>query len=358
MLRVSRLRVERLRILSALELEDLGDRVWLVGPNGAGKTSVLEALFLLGHGRSFRAGGLGSVVQSGARELSVFAELERGDDRHRLGLRRRVGEWEARLDGCAVSSLVDLFRRLPVLVFDPESHSLVAGPGDERRRYLDWGLFHVEREFLSTWRRFQRALQQRNVLLKHGQRDEMAAWNRELGEWGQALDHLRRRQVASLVEHVHAVAGLLAPELGATAVSYQPGWRSEGLSLAEALAASEARDLQVGHTTVGPHRADLLVRFERLDAREHLSRGQQKLVALVLKLAQGALHAERLGSWPVLLMDDLGSELDAIHHARCLSHLAGLPAQCWLTATHAPPDRSAGDSSLFHVEQGRATRLL
>lgn len=358
MLRIIRLRVEQLRILQALELADLGSRVWLVGPNGSGKTSILEALFLLGHGRSFRRGGSDALLRRGSDVLSVFAELERDSGNRRLGLSRSVAGWQARLDGEAVASRAELFRQFPVLAFEPDSHALVAGGGEERRRYLDWGLFHVEPDFLLTWRRFHRALKQRNALLKQRDAGGLAVWNRELASWGGALDAFRRRHVAALAASASEMAASLAPELEPLRLTYQQGWRGEQEGLEVALAGSVQRDLLHGHTTLGPQRGDVSIRVATLEGREQLSRGQQKLVALLLKLAQGEVHARLRGSWPVLLLDDLASELDESHYARCRDLLERIPAQCWLSGTRAPATRPAASETLFHVEQGRVTRLL
>lgn len=148
-MRLATLRVRGLRCLtdSAIEL-DPAINVF-VGANGAGKTSVLEAAFLLSHARSFRSGAKDALLQRGANELSVFAELNHSDGRsNRVGLGRTGARWEARLDGEQVA-IGQLVQACAVVCFEPGSHALIAGAADERRRFMDWGVFHVEHDFLS-----------------------------------------------------------------------------------------------------------------------------------------------------------------------------------------------------------------
>ena len=153
------LRIAGLRCLEAVSLTPAPGINVFVGANGAGKTSVLEAAYLLSHGRSFRAGSRDVLLKRGANALSVFAEVRAEDGRtRRLGLGREGGRWVARVDGDTAASLGALVQECAVVCFEPGSHDLIAGASDERRRFLDWGLFHVEHAFVNQWRRYQRAL--------------------------------------------------------------------------------------------------------------------------------------------------------------------------------------------------------
>ncbi|PWK92539.1 DNA replication and repair protein RecF [Fulvimonas soli] len=329
------------------------------GPNGAGKTTLLEAVFLLSHGRSFRSGAREALLQRGAEGFTVFAEWEAADGwRHRLGLGREKSRWEARLDGELVS-LGTLVRHCAVICFEPGSHALIAGGAEERRRYLDWGVFHVEQDFLAPWRRYQRALKQRNALLRAGTGApaEYLPWESELADCAEAIDAARRRYLDLLrPELVAAMQGLL-PELGEVELRYRSGW-PDGVPLAGHLAAQRGRDQARGHTGAGSHRADWELGFAAAPQREHLSRGQEKLTALGCLLAQAALYARLRGEWPVICLDDLASELDGPHQQAVVDRLVAAGAQVLVTGTELPPALAPLAARVFHVEQGRVAGLL
>jgi len=355
-----RLRIQGLRCLTDVSVV-LGEGIHVfVGPNGAGKTSVLEAAYLLSHGRSFRSGAREALLQRGTTALSVFAEASgTGDDRRRLGLGREGPRWEARLDGEDVPLGV-LVQACAVVCFEPGSHALIAGAADERRRFLDWGVFHVEHGFLGAWRRYQRALKQRNALLRtgaSGPEELYTPWERELGETAAAIDAYRKSYLDRLLPVLAASAGSLLPELGPLDLRYRRGWTEER-DLAGVLAEHRGRDLARGHTTVGAHRADWSVSFEQAPLREHLSRGQEKLTALSCLLAQAALHAECRGEWPVVCLDDLASELDLAHQAAVVERLTTVGAQVLVTGTECPMPLQSRPHRMFHVEQGQIRPLL
>ena len=332
----------------------------LVGANGAGKTSVLEAVFLLSHGRSFRSGAREALLQRGSAGLSIFSTLRHQDGQLvRLGLGREGSRWGARVEGQDVL-IGQLVRECAVVCFEPGSHALIAGAAEERRRFLDWGVFHVEQEFLPAWRRYQRALKQRNSLLRSDQTPDdvlYGSWELELARSGAQIDQWRRTYLTSLTDHLREQASALLPELGELELRYKSGW-PEGEDLAGTLATQRRRDLAKGHTSSGPHRADWSLSFEHAPQREHLSRGQEKLVALVCLLAQARLDAAWRGEWPVVCLDDLASELDLSHQAAVIERLEAAPAQVLITGTEIPlPLRQVG-AKVFHVEQGRLTPLL
>jgi DNA replication and repair protein RecF len=331
-----------------------------IGANGAGKTSVLESVFLLSHARSFRSGSKEALLQRGASKMSIFAEVRQaGGHTGRLGLGRNGIRWEARLDGASVA-LGELVQECAAVCFEPGSHALIAGGAEERRRYLDWGVFHVEHGFLAQWRRYQRALKQRNSLLRATavQRDELFdPWETELAQAAARIDALRGAYLDLLRPHLLATAHSLLPELGMLGLRYRRGW-SEELELQLQLREMRGRDLARGHTTIGPHRADWTISYEQAPLREHLSRGQEKLTALTCMLAQAALYAEHHQEWPIVCLDDLASELDQEHQHAVVAHLMSAHAQVLLTGTELPQALQSLPARVFHVEQGRLTSLL
>lgn len=399
---VTRLDIRHLRRFDEVQLLPGAGLNLITGDNGAGKTSVLEALHLMAYGRSFRVRVRDGLIQQGADAAEVFvewrervagstvpggpwppsdparrvenavaleAEVASGplDEApgvntattwrtRRAGLHHSGRDWVGRLDGESVSQLGDLCAALAVVSFEPGSHALITGTAENRRRYLDWGLFHVEPEFLSLWRRYARALRQRNALLKaRAGQDQLDAWDRELAEAGEPLGQYRQRYLEAIEPAVARLAAELAPGLGGVRLGYQPGWRREEFPLVDALLFCRERDRQAGYTSVGPHRADWRIEFGLVPGRETLSRGQAKLTALAALLAQAEHHAAVRGDWPVIGLDDLASELDRQHQARVLSWVQSTGAQAFITGTEVPQGLDAASDALtmFHVEQGR-----
>ena len=354
------LRIRGLRCLDDVTVPLAAGVTVFAGPNGAGKTSLLEAAFLLSHARSFRSGAREALLKRDADALSIFAELRHADGRaRRIGLGRQGVRWEARMDGEGIS-LSELVGECAVVCFEPGSHALIAGGAEERRRYLDWGVFHVEHEFMLAWRRYQRALKQRNALLRSTQpipEAQFLPWEAELAAAATLIDRQRELYLAALRPHLMSSIQGLLPELGLVELRYRRGW-AEGADLAALLASQRGRDLARGHTTQGSHRADWSIAFEHAPLREHLSRGQEKLTALACVLAQASLYAERRGEWPVVCLDDLASELDKAHQAAVVGQLRLVGAQVLVTGTEVPEALRDGPRQVFHVERGHLSPLL
>lgn len=352
---IQRLRLRDFRRFREQELQPEPGFNLIVGDNGSGKTSVLEAMHLMAHGRSFRGRVRDGLIRQDAAALEVYVEWQQPAGSHRAGLRHAGSLWEARLDGANVSHLGELCAALAVVSFEPGSHILIHGSSEARRRYLDWGLFHVEPDFLPQWRRYARALKQRNALLRSQRSDsQLEAWEHELAQSGEQLSGYRTAYVAQLQPHMDKVVASLFPSAGPVMLGLQPGWKWQDLALSDALLLSRERDQTQGHTSIGPHRADLRLEFSNFSGRESLSRGQAKLAALSLLLAQAAHLAEYDGAWPVLQLDDLASELDRHHQQRVLESLHGCSAQVFVTGTEPPAGLAALgiEVSMFHVEHG------
>lgn len=358
---VSRLEIRQLRGLIDVKLAPGPGLNLLTGDNGAGKTSVLEALHVMAYGRSFRGRVRDGLVRSGEAALEIFAEFSEahGTRVRKAGLRHTGQDWTGRLDGGPVAHLGELCAALAVISFEPGSHALITGGSEFRRRYLDWGLFHVEPGFLRLWRRYARALKQRNAVLKRqASGAQLDAWDHELAEAGEPLSRERQHYLDALQPYFSALTHEWVPSLGTTQLEYQPGWRREDMPLGDALLLARQRDLVSGFTSVGPHRADWRIVFSGLPGREALSRGQAKLTALSALMAQAEQHAEVRQEWPIVAFDDLASELDSAHQRRVLDRLQRSGAQVFITGTETPAALQArADIFRFHVEHGEV-RLL
>jgi len=363
-MQIRRLTLHQLRRFDAVELLPQAGVNLLTGDNGAGKTTVLEALHVMAYGRSFRGRVRDGLIRQGQEALEIFVEWDQkreglDDQRRRAGLRHSGQAWSGRLDGEDVTQLGNLCAALAVVTFEPGSHALVSGGGEPRRRFLDWGLFHVEPDFLGLWRRYSRALKQRNALLKQGGPPRMLdTWDHELAESGEPLTRRRMAYLERLQERTISLAAELAPQLGIHSMVLSPGWRRHDVSLADALLLARERDRHAGYTSVGPHRADWSVGFDAIPGREALSRGQAKLTALACLLAQAEDYAVQRQQWPVIALDDLSSELDRTHQARVLERLLAGPAQIFITATETPAALAGRtDISRFHVEHAQVVAV-
>lgn len=354
-MKIERLQISHLRNLDSVDIRLGVGLNAFCGPNGAGKTSLLEAVYLLGFGHSFRRGGRDVVVQDGQERATVHAEIrvDQGRGLRRIGIERSREGWRGRVDGDELSTLSELFRLAPVCCFEPGSHALMTGPAEDRRALLDWGLFHVEPNFLLRWRRYQRAVKQRNALIRtQGADSWFDPWEQEMGEAAAPLEALRSDYVRQVAGQVVRVSEILCPELGKPELVFRDGWK-EGTPEGSIARTAQWRlerdkDRERGFTRRGPHRADWRVRFAELGASDHYSRGQAKLAALVLLLGQVLHHRSILGEPPIVLLDDLPAELDSRHQERVLRFLDGLKAQVLVTGTHA-----LQSEVLFHVEHGK-----
>jgi DNA replication and repair protein RecF len=319
------------------------------GPNASGKTSVLEALYVLGRGRSFRTPRLEYLIRQGTERFMVFGEAEGPNRRVPMGVEGGVQGVRARIAGAPAGSLAELAVLLPVQIIDPEVHRLIEEGPNRRRRFLDWGTFHVKQSFVADWQRFQQVLRQRNASLKARQpRALVSAWDPELVHYGELVSQARSDYLAMLIAPAQEAArALLGLEVQ---LVYRPGWAKDR-SFAEALDQAWGLDLERGVTQVGPQRADLSVRLDGAAVKDRISRGQQKLLAAALLLAQLKLFPEAAVR-PTLLLDDPAAELDREHLAALIDLVAGQSLQLVVTTLHDELPGFGHPGRRFAVELG------
>lgn len=358
---IASLSIQRFRNLQPTEIDVAPQLNLFVGENAAGKTSLLEALFVLARGRSFRTRHLDELIQSGKEDFQLVAQLDNSSGRQLpVGMRRSSGRLECRVGGSPVKRLSQLAALFPVQWLGGNLHTLIEDGPVYRRQFLDWGLFHVKPDYAAHWKRFHKLLKQRNAALRQGAGSrEILAWNPELATAGEQLDRYR-------VEYLHQLLAALAtinpnfPTLNApVSVGYRRGWAADKPYL-EALEDTWKRDRERGFTGSGPQRAELTFSVNYKPASDQLSRGQQKVFITALQLAQSSLLYEQTGRNSLFLLDDLGAELDASNQRIILGLLGTMNAQVYVTSIEEPmvPDSLNDKIKRFHVKHGTITEVV
>lgn len=327
----------------------------LCGDNGAGKSSVLEAIHLLALARSFKQSRTRTLIREGVDQAVVFGEFS---GKTRIGVQRsRSGQHSIRINGESVTAVSELALRLPLQLIHSDSFLLLEGAPGHRRQFLDWGVFHLDRDFHGAWQNLQKSLKNRNSLLRSGRMEpsQMAVWQREFVAAADRLDALRKAYLEGFVPCFHRVLSELI-ELPDLRIHYYRGW-DKTRSLVEMLDNQWDRDCKLGYTQSGPQRADMRIKVKNQAASDVLSRGQQKLVVCALKVAQ-SLHLQAVHNRPTtFLVDDLPAELDRHHIAKLGTLMEGLTGQVFMTSVDPSslkdfwqsPDRVR----VFHVEHGQ-----
>lgn len=364
---VAHLSLRDFRNYQRLELDLSPATTLLYGPNAAGKTSLLEALFYLATTRSPRVGLDRDLVrwdaqaEAGAPPFArVAANLHRDGALVRLEVvvQRHTDEEGQPTNGASKliridrrpARALDLVGQLRVVIFTPTDLNLVDGSPNERRRYLDITLSQLDATYVRTLAHYQKIVQQRNSLLRtwrerrRPQRtvdDELAFWDHELATSGAYLLTERLRAVADLQALVGPLYQLISGSSDLLTIDYLPSldldlsWNVGSLEqqLIAGLRTVRADELARGQTLLGPHRDDLAFRVGKINLGRYGSRGQQRSVALALKLAEVDLMRTRAGDAPVLLLDDVLSELDAQRRAHLLEAIRRPNQQTLLSAT-------------------------
>ncbi len=335
----------------------------IYGANGSGKTSLLEAIYLLAHGRSFRTAKPHKVIRHEQNQYTLFARVDWSLQQIGVGMQRdRQGDWQVRLNGEAVQRLADCASLLPVQLLQPESFRLFFGGPKERRQFFDLGLFHVEPSFYDVWLRFHKVLKQRNALLKSRQAygPQYQFWDQQFVGYALQLQQLRQSYLGSLAAELTQLTSAV-PSLQNLQLELTPGWqyrRQDAAELSQQLQDGFATDLKFGYSQLGPQKADLRLKVDGEVVDEVLSRGQLKVLLFALKVAQSNVIAKRGHKQPLLLIDDLASELDDQSKRQIFNFLAQLQSQVFITAIE--PDQILPQlnqpAAMFHVEHGQIKR--
>ncbi len=326
----------------------------ITGDNGSGKSSLLEAIFVLGRARSFRATHIKQLIQFDKEQFIVSGKIiQNRNHASHLGIKLHGTKCDIRINQ-SNSHKADLAYALPVLLIHPKSYKLIDAGPQLRREFLDWGVFNTDEHFLSCWRKFKKVLQHRNSLLKNRQVNQLHVWDTELIEYGTIVSDYRKAYLNQL-QPLFLELSIFFLDLHNVEIKYIPGWNDSD-SFDQAIKNDLQRDLKYGFTHSGPHRGDFCLWVEGRLAKDFVSRGQLKLLMISLMLAQVKLINADQGCSVCLLIDDLTAELDRPNKAKLLNYLSRLNCQVFMSTTELC---NFGDLSLldnykvFHVEHGQ-----
>lgn len=362
---ITSLQISNFRNLAAVELNPAAKGLNIIcGNNGSGKTSLLEAIHYLGSGRSFRSSTSNPLIRHTTTKFSVFAQVLSDSTRQvPVGVERDIqGDVRLRIAEQDVPSIAELAYLLPIRIINSQSHNVFEAGPVFRRKFLDWGLFYQEDGFLRTWRHYERALKQRNAVLRErGSKQELLPWTEELIKYGNELHRMRCDYIAQLVPYLFETTEVLLNKVDLD-FEYRPGW-DETVEFADLLAVSFLDEMRMGYTLYGPHRADFDMKIAGVSVKHFLSRGQQKLLICAMILAQGMVLAKSNSNGLIYLVDDLPSELDLQSKQKLISLLSHQPTQIFITSIESAAisevvvDKSKVPLKVFHVKHGQCEML-
>ena len=343
-----------------------GSQINLIyGSNGSGKTTILEAIYLLGRGRSFRTHLLKQLISRDSQALMIvgkFSPLELHDTNTVVGFQYdKEKKATIRFDGKPIRSSAALASHFPLLFLGSDTGRLLSSGEKQRRRCLDWGVFHVEHGFHQTWKRYNKVLKQRNASLQNQKEELIKIWDKELSVLAEEITKQRQLYIEKLKPiFFDFVDKMLCSTVKITRLSFERGWSKEAKNYLDYLNKNFSKDLNAGYTQRGPHRADIKIEMEQGPVASFGSGGQQKLVTCALLLSQVQLYQQKSAKSCALLVDDLPAELDPGFRVSFLELLSSLNAQVFITATELGLVNTSilKDYKTFHVKHGEISEVL
>ena len=331
----------------------------LFGKNAQGKTNCAEAVFYLCTGASLRIRHDKQLVRVGADTAVIEAEAENRYGNIRIGATISESKREIRVNGSKISRNADLMGHVNSVFFSPGELRLIQDGPDERRRFMNISVSQTSPAYYTALLRYNKILDQRNALLKNPDHelvlDTLSVWDEQLCKYAATIVKKRAEFLERLSPFAEEAHAYLTDGAETLSVAPDGAYKGDEAEIAETLkrrlANNYQKDLRLGFTTVGPHRDDLVVRISGMDAKAYASQGQMRTAALSLKLAEVKIFKEIAGEYPVLVLDDVMSELDLRRRKKLLQRVHGI--QVILTCTHTERVLYGADCNKIRIENGK-----
>jgi DNA replication and repair protein RecF len=350
------------RNLRPLQLEPRARFNVFVGDNGQGKTNLLETIFVVAALRSFRTAKLSELIAFGQPEATIGARVAKAGLTRVYEVALAPGSRRVRLDGKTVRPLARYFGDFNVVVFTPEDLALPRGSPGGRRRFLDRGAFNLSPGYLATVQDYDKVLRSRNAVLRQAAEGRsvselLPVYDTQLAQLGVAIIAARERFLDELRPDLLAAFAAITRTGMSIGARYLSAFAGASVADVEArLREGRARDLASQSTQLGPHRDDLILELEGREAGSFASQGQLRAIMLAWKTAELQLLARTHGDAPILLLDDVSSELDPSRNAYLFEHLASLAGQCFITTTDPRHILLAENRADYRIQDGEISQ--
>jgi len=357
---IDNLNVNNCRLLDDINIVLSKDLNIILGENASGKTSLLEALSLLSSGKSFRTSHVSNVISHNKSAVLVSARLNFENKHSQIGIEKSNSKTRIRINKQDIYSQAELSRHLPITIMHPESIELITGSPSCRRSFIDWITFYLYPEFHELWKSYRHILRQRNLCLKDfNHKYALAKWTDELIKLQPSITHFRIEAIAKLRKQLSIISKELLGD-GMVELYFSNGFPNDlnldKESLRQFYSQKEEYDLRIKRTSSGVHRADIKIMLNGKLAIHAASRGQLKLIAITLLLAQSTTINNDKKEKGIIVIDDLAAELDSDNKNKLINYLSTLNQQLIITTTKKL-DLGNIPNKLFHVKHGIFTEI-
>ena len=346
---IKQLSLNDFRNLKSVTLDFSPSYNLIIGDNGSGKTSLLEAIFIVCQGRSFKTNHLNECIQHSKNNYLLFAKF----DMYQVGISRSKQKTHIRLNQENIKRISSLIERTPIINIDSKSFDLLLGPPSLRREYIDWCLFHVEHNYRKIWGDYSRSLKQKNILLKSGKSEkEIDYWDRHLSQLCKQIYQYRKDYLDMIIQFYKNLNAEMKSGIDIS-IEYKPGWDNKEDPLTS-LVVNRQKEMKKGFSSIGSHRDLINITVNDIVVSEVLSRGQLKKLSINLLLSQILLVKSMTNKNIIVLIDDLESELDDKNVINIIKLLKTLDVQLFVTNIRLQEylTESREEYKMFHVEHG------
>ncbi len=357
-MRLESLAVRQVRNLTDIQITPNAEMNIIYGENAAGKTAILESIYLLSKARSFRTSHIKEVIQHRQQNLMVSATLHEDGDTNKpvnTGIRKSSSETEIKYKGERVMTVSQQARNVVIQTVNPDDVRLLTGSPKDRRKWIDWALFHVEQDYLQTWHSYHLSLRNRNALLRRSAKDEeFFIWEKTMETAAKRLGEMWENYLVCLQRYYQAIAGEYF--CGEVVFGLKQD-KVKPLEFLEYLQTTRRSDMKMGFTQQGPHKVDFEFKSQDKHVNTVFSRGQIKFFVAMLSIAQAKVLKGEKDVVPIVLADDLTAELDKKTVITILELLCKDKMQLFITTTEPNNTlRTDKGGTLFHVKHGRVKR--